>query len=31
MTYSAPALAKEAGVSEDRLRALLEGHTSIIY
>ena len=31
MTYSATALAKEAGVSEDRIRALLEGHSDIIY
>ncbi|WP_224373055.1 pentapeptide repeat-containing protein [Hyalangium versicolor] len=31
MTYSATALAKEAGVSEDRIRALLEGHADVIY
>jgi hypothetical protein len=31
MTYSATALAKEAGVSEDRIRALLEGHSDILY
>ena len=31
MTYSATALAKEAGVNEDRLRALLEGHSDILY
>jgi hypothetical protein len=31
MTYSATTLAKEAGVSEDRIRALLEGHSDIIY
>jgi hypothetical protein len=31
MTYSATALAKEAGVSEDRIRALLEGHSDIVY
>jgi hypothetical protein len=31
ITYSATALAKEAGVSEDRIKALLEGHADIIY
>jgi hypothetical protein len=31
MTYSATALAKEASVSEDRIRALLEGHADVIY
>jgi hypothetical protein len=31
ITFSATALAKEAGVSEDRIRALLEGHTGVIY
>jgi hypothetical protein len=31
ITYSATAFAKEAGVSEDRIRALLEGHTDIVY
>ncbi|HLL02418.1 MAG TPA: hypothetical protein VK539_17685 [Myxococcaceae bacterium] len=31
ITYSAVALAKEAGVSEDRIKALLEGHSEIIY
>ena len=31
LTYSATILAKEAGVSEDRLRALVEGHSGIIY
>ncbi len=30
-TFSATALAKEAGVTEDRIRALLEGHSDIIY
>jgi len=31
MTFSATALAKEAGVGEDRIRALLEGHSDILY
>jgi hypothetical protein len=31
MTYSATALAKQADVTEDRIRALLEGHADIIY
>jgi hypothetical protein len=31
MTYSATAFAKKAGVSEDRIRALLEGHSDILY
>jgi hypothetical protein len=31
MTYSATAFAKQAGVSEDRIKALLEGHSDIIY
>jgi hypothetical protein len=31
ITYSATVLAKEAGVSEDRIRALLEGHADVIY
>jgi hypothetical protein len=31
MTYSAAALAKEAGVNEDRIKALLEGHSDILY
>jgi len=31
MTYSATTLAKQAGVSEDRIRALLEGHPDILY
>jgi len=30
-TFSATALAKEAGVSEDRLRALVEGRSDILY
>jgi hypothetical protein len=29
-TYSATALAKEAGVSEEQIRALLEGHSDVI-
>jgi hypothetical protein len=31
ITFSATALAKEAGVTEDRIQALLEGHTDVIY
>lgn len=31
LTYSATVLAKEAGVSEDRLRALVEGRSDILY
>ena len=31
MTYSATAFAKKAGISEDRIRALLEGHSDILY
>jgi len=31
VSFSATALAKEAGVSEDRIRALLEGHSDILY
>jgi hypothetical protein len=30
VTFSATALAKEAGVSEDRIQALLEGHSDIL-
>jgi hypothetical protein len=30
-TFSATALAKEAGISEDRLRALVEGRSDILY
>ncbi|MBN1207604.1 MAG: hypothetical protein JXB05_22240 [Myxococcaceae bacterium] len=30
VVFSATTLAKEAGVSEDRIRALLEGHTGVI-
>ena len=31
VTFSATALAKQADVSEDRIRALLEGHSDILY
>jgi len=31
LTYSATVFAKEAGVSEDRLRALIEGRSDILY
>jgi hypothetical protein len=31
LTYSATVLAKQAGVSEDRLRALVEGRSDILY
>lgn len=31
VVFSATALAKEAGVSEERIRALLEGHTDVLY
>jgi hypothetical protein len=31
MTFSATALAKEASVSEDRIRALIEGRADVIY
>ena len=31
ITFSATALAKQAGVSEDRIRALLEGHSDVLY
>jgi hypothetical protein len=31
VTFSATALAKEASVSEDRIRALLEGHSDVLY
>lgn len=31
MTYSATALAKETGVGENRIRALLEGHADVVY
>ncbi|WP_224368702.1 pentapeptide repeat-containing protein [Hyalangium versicolor] len=31
ITFSATALAKDAGVSEDRIRALLESHADVIY
>jgi len=31
VTFSATALAKQAGISEDRIRALLEGHPDILY
>ncbi|MBN1207617.1 MAG: hypothetical protein JXB05_22320 [Myxococcaceae bacterium] len=30
-TFSATALAKEAGISEERIRALLEGHSDVLY
>ncbi|HLL03156.1 MAG TPA: hypothetical protein VK539_21420 [Myxococcaceae bacterium] len=31
VSFSATVLAKKAGVSEDRIRALLEGHSDILY